>query len=156
MKNAAEWLDAIKRKHHVESDWAVAKLLDTNHAVISHYRAGRRAFDAYMAVKVAALLGIDPLKVIASAEAERSRDADRKDFWKRLAACVLVAAGAGTGAVTPQPAQAAPIEHNANYQLQNTHCARIPKRRRRTASLSAAVTEAFVRISRQTAPQPVL
>ena len=152
MKTAAEWLDAIKRKHKVTSDWAVSKLLETDHAAISHYRAGRRAFDPYMAVKVAALLDLDPLKVIASAEAERARTDDKKEFWKRLAACVLIAAGAGSVSLTPPPAQAAGSLHNSGSASEvspNTHCALKPRRRRfQAASAIAAMAQVLLPISR--------
>lgn len=132
MKTSADWIDQVKRRHGLDSDYAAAKLLGVSTSHISHYRNGRSTMDAYMAARVAELLDVEPLRVIASAEAERARDPDRKDFWKRLAACVLVAAGAG--AITPPNAEARSL-HNENLRVEtagNTHCA-LKRRKKKPA-----------------------
>ena len=85
MRTTVQWIDAVKKRHGLESDYAVAKLLDVGQSQISHYRMGRSTMDVYMAARVAQLLELEPIQVIASAEAERARDAGKKDFWKRQA-----------------------------------------------------------------------
>jgi predicted transcriptional regulator len=107
MKTTNEWLDQAKRKRGLASDYMLAKSLGVQTSVISHYRARRRFLDAMMAAKVAELAGVDPIQVIASAEAERAKSQDVINFWKRLAACVVIAAGTGAAGAVPSPAQAA-------------------------------------------------
>lgn len=150
MKTSCDWIDAVKRRHGLDSDYAVAKLLEVSTSHISHYRNGRSTMDPYMAARVAELLDLEPIQVIACAEAERARDAGKKDFWKRLAACVLIAAGAGSVSLTPAPAQAAGSLHNSgSAPAEYTLCA---KRRRKppskAASAFAAMAQVLLPISR--------
>lgn len=106
MKTCNDWLDAVKKRHKLESDYALAKLLGVQQTNISRYRLGRGSMDVYTAARVAELLNEDALKVIATAEAERARNDEQRTFWKRLAAGVLLVAGVNV-TVPPAPAQAA-------------------------------------------------
>lgn len=90
MKTSADWIDAIKRQYKLPSDYAAAKLMEIDPNVVCHYRAGRRAMDNFACIKTSELLREDLRRVIASVEAERARTEQRKDFWKRLAACVFL------------------------------------------------------------------
>ncbi len=85
--STAEWLDAVKSRHNIPSDYALAKRLGVTHNAISNYRNGVSSMDPYIAAQLAKLLNLDPLKAIATAEMERSERAgnpDRKDFWEGL------------------------------------------------------------------------
>jgi transcriptional regulator with XRE-family HTH domain len=114
MRTTVEWLDAVKRKFGLDSDYKLAKLLNVEPQNVSHYRAGRRYMDPYTAARVAELLKVDPLKVIAACESQRARDEEQRTFWKRLAACVVL--GTATTVGTPPPPAAAATLHNGNYQ----------------------------------------
>jgi len=130
MKSTVQWLDAIKRAKGLSSDYAVAKALGVTAQVVSHYRAGRRAFDPYMAVKVAELVGVDPMQVIASAEAERARNDEQRAFWRRLAAAWVLPMCAAAGLAAPAPSvQAASVR-----EVSNLHIMRTKARRRRVAA----------------------
>lgn len=136
MKTTIQWLDAVKRAKGLPSDYAVAKALGTTAQVVSHYRAGRRAFDPYMAVKVAELVGVDPMRVIASVEAERARNDEQRAFWRRLAASWLLPICAAAGLATPAPS----VQAASASEVSNLHIMRTRQRRRRAAA-SAAIAE---------------
>ena len=84
MKTTVEWLAVCKQKFGVESDYALAKRLGVSSQTISSYRTGRSRFDDDMALTVAVALGIDPLQVIASANAERAKTPEQKARWVGL------------------------------------------------------------------------
>jgi transcriptional regulator with XRE-family HTH domain len=98
-----QYLDAVKRRLGISSDYALAQALDLTKQSISQLRGGAAVMSPTTAARVAAILEIDPLRVIADAELERGSDAQ---LWRRLrdaAAAVLVAIGA---ALAPTPAEA--------------------------------------------------
>jgi hypothetical protein len=117
VKTTVQYLDALKRRLDLPSDYAVAKVLGITRAAVSRYRQAGGAFDDLTAVRAAELLGLDPLEVIAASNAERARDDDARRVWERLwgkatgaavttafAACIVGLAAA------PSPAQSAPLE----------------------------------------------
>lgn len=106
MRTTPEWLDLAKQKHGL-SDYALAPMLGISRSEMSNYRKQRAYLSDDVAIKLAALLGMDnPAPIIASAHAERAKTAEARGFWERWAA---VAAGVvlAVGAVAaPSPAQA--------------------------------------------------
>lgn len=128
VKTANDWLDAIKAQHGFTSDYALAKALGVPQAQVIHYRKGRRAFDAMMAVKVAELLGVEPINVIASAEHERARTDERKQFWRRFAACFLL--GAAVNLMAPAPAGASLHNRSSGASAASQEYALCARRRR--------------------------
>ncbi|WP_229415648.1 helix-turn-helix domain-containing protein [Pseudoduganella armeniaca] len=76
--NTLEYLDAVKRRHGITSDYALAKLLKIGQPAISAYRNGRRIIDDDTALAVAVALEVNPLAVIAAANAERAKTPRRK------------------------------------------------------------------------------
>lgn len=107
MKTTAQWFDAVKAAQGWDSDYELCRALGIDSGTMSNYRSGKRAMDAYMAMRLAELLNADPLKMIASAEAERAKTPERKRFWQRIAACVVIGAGLNVALPSP-PAQADP------------------------------------------------
>ncbi|MBU9320385.1 hypothetical protein KTE24_06900 [Burkholderia gladioli] len=83
MKTTVDYLDAVKAKLDLPSDYAAAKHLRVTRASVSRYRLGEGAFDDTTALRVAEILGVDPLEVIASANAERARDDETRQLWVR-------------------------------------------------------------------------
>lgn len=81
MNTTNEFLDAVKAKHGLASDYALSKELGVKPSCISNYRSNRSYLDDLMAVKVAEALEIDPLYVIASANAERSKKDSERKVW---------------------------------------------------------------------------
>lgn len=81
MKTTLEFLDAVKAKHGLTSDYQLSKLLECTHSAISNYRAGKSRLDEETACKVADLLGIEGGFVLSCIAAERSKNAKVKKAW---------------------------------------------------------------------------
>lgn len=111
--NTTQYLDAVKRKLGVSSDYALAVHLQITRFGVSKLRRGRVAMSATTAARVAELLELDPLKVIADAELERGSN---NELWLRIrdaATLAALAIGAASFGFLPAPAEAA-SSHNQN------------------------------------------
>jgi plasmid maintenance system antidote protein VapI len=113
MKSAANYLDDLRRHLGLPSDYAAAKALGLTRAAVSRYRNELSAFDDSTAIKVASLLGIDPLEVIAASAYQRAADASTKKVWAAIwgkatgaIAQVSIVCAVGALAVAPSPARA--------------------------------------------------
>lgn len=110
--NTLELLDEIKLRHGLSSDYTLAWLLDIPTSHMSHYRKRRRTLSDEMAIKVAALLEVEPGLVMTWVHQERAERAGRPDVAKHLetfakkAATVALLAMGFVG--QPSPTQAAP------------------------------------------------
>lgn len=120
MKTTIEWLDAAKQ-HCGLSDYALAPRLGLSRQQISRYRNGHDYLSEPAAVKLAELLGIDPLPILASAAAERTKSDDVRAVWTRYAEGLATFTGAlvlGTVLSAPAPAHARgaldPSSHNGS------------------------------------------
>lgn len=92
MKNAADFLDALRVKHNLTSDYQLAKFLGMKTQQLSRYRGGSSTFDDTTSAKIAESLGIDPGFVAACMSAQRARTDDARRMWEKVAK--KVAAGA--------------------------------------------------------------
>ncbi len=88
MKTTLDFLDSVKAKHGLTSDYQLAKLLECQPSAISNYRMGRSRLDDDAALKVADLLSIDPVFVLANIHAERAKTQEQKKIWSRVAKMV--------------------------------------------------------------------
>ncbi|NUO87677.1 MAG: hypothetical protein HOQ37_16410 [Cupriavidus sp.] len=84
MKTTLEYLDAVKVKLDLPSDYALAKALCVTRGGVSSYRTGRSYLDDLTAVRVAEILGLNPMEVIAAANLERSKNEDARLVWSGL------------------------------------------------------------------------
>lgn len=80
-----DYLDAARRKLGAESNADVARALGLSRAALTKYYNGERTIDDYTAAQIAGILGVDPLRVIAQANAEREKDSQRRAYWERIA-----------------------------------------------------------------------
>lgn len=80
----SNYLDALKARHSLTSDYQIAKKLRMTSASISRYRLNKTTFDDSTALLVAELLEIDPLIVIADMNAIRSKTPETRAVWKEL------------------------------------------------------------------------
>lgn len=80
-----ERLKDCKIKEGIQSDYGLAKRLGINPARICDYMAGRRTPDAYTAIKMAEILKVHPLLLLAEFEAETAKDETRRNFWINFA-----------------------------------------------------------------------
>ena len=84
MKTTIEYLDIAKKMLEIESDYELARQLDLGRSSISGYRKGKNTFDDYTALKIARVLKIDPMEVIAAANAERAKSEEEKKDWENF------------------------------------------------------------------------
>lgn len=113
-----EYLDTLKNRHSLTSDYQLAKLLETSTPVISHYRTGKRVMDDYTAAKVAELLELEPLEVIAAANAERERDPNKRAYWEKLVQSgVRTAASIALAVITVLAPTPSPVHAATSYDL---------------------------------------
>lgn len=102
-----EYLAAAKAKLQISSDYELAKRLGVSRQSVSDLVHGATMKNS-TAARVAEILEIDPLRVIADAELERASGPEQRKLWERIAARVaagvLVAIGAAT--IAPSPARA--------------------------------------------------
>jgi hypothetical protein len=120
MKTTIQYLDEVRRKLDLPSDYATAKVLGVTTAAVSRYRNGLGGFDDLTAAKVAEALGVEPIEVISACNFERAKDDRTKAIWEGVwgkaagaIAAGLIVSAVGLSAVAPSPAQAAPISDNS-------------------------------------------
>jgi len=89
MYTSLQLLDMVKARHRLPSDYAAAKVIGLSKQSLSRIRAGIHTFGPEGCIKVAKLLEIEPLRVIASArieQLEKLNDKDHINLWKEFAA----------------------------------------------------------------------
>lgn len=82
--NTVHYLDEVKTRLNIKSDYGLAKRLGVGQSAIIAYRAGRRVFDDEVALTIAQALELNPLVVIAAANAERAKTDEQKARWMGL------------------------------------------------------------------------
>ncbi|MBS1197476.1 MAG: hypothetical protein H6R18_1261 [Proteobacteria bacterium] len=110
----------IKRKTTVT---ALATYLGVNPNSISDAKAHRRGLPNDACVKLARLIGAEPLDVIAASELATEKKTEKREFWLSFVNPAKTARVAGyaliltcvTSFVTPSPAEAAPL-HNMTME----------------------------------------
>lgn len=79
--NTLDYLQAVKTALGITSDYALAKALGIKQTTISGYRAGRSRIDDDVALTISEILKLNPLVVIASANAERAKTPEQRARW---------------------------------------------------------------------------
>lgn len=79
--NTLEYLRAVKAKLGIESDYALAQHLGITRSAVSIFTRGKGIFGDDVALSVAQILDINPLVVIAQANAERANTPEMRDRW---------------------------------------------------------------------------
>jgi predicted transcriptional regulator len=82
--NTLEYLDAVKERLGIESDYALANRLGVKQPTITSYRKGRSRMSDDVALKVSEILQLHPLQVIAAANAERAETDAQREKWLSL------------------------------------------------------------------------
>lgn len=120
-RNTIEFLDELKSRFKLTSDYKLAKLLQVHQTSVSNYRKGRTFLSPEIALKVGALLEISPGYILACVEEERAERTNRpliRDAWHEVARALapMFAAGIiGTGALlAPSPS---PASNGQEYTL---------------------------------------
>ena len=83
--NSKDFIEMVKAKHGLPSNYAAARLLGMSDSRISAYVKGRREFDDKACIAVAKALELPETYVLASLQAERAKDSSVKVIWENLA-----------------------------------------------------------------------
>ena len=81
MKPVIDYVEEAKEKLGLDSDAALAKHIGGGRSLISQWRNDGKVPDDYYCIRLGEVLGIDPLEVIASANYEREKSSDKKEWW---------------------------------------------------------------------------
>lgn len=109
MKTSIDWIDEAEKRLGL-SDYAMAKRLGVSTAQMSRYRTGQRFLGDDVAVRLAELLGVDPLPILAAAAAERATTDTARAAWARYAEGMATF----TGAMVLGTLLSAPIDARAS------------------------------------------
>lgn len=88
-------LDDAKSALNIDTDYKLAKALELPNGYITLWRQGSRIPDAYACARLAEVLGINPLELIAKVEAETEKNEARRTYWKKVAERMAAGAVAG-------------------------------------------------------------
>lgn len=120
MKKMEDFIDEIKTRYGITRQVDLAEKLGLTQATISaHYNRRKRAkhYSEETAYRIADLLGLDPLQVLAILAAERAKDAAVRKQWERVSKLLKSTAAAALMAliILPSDSQATTrtILHNA-------------------------------------------
>lgn len=80
-----EFLDAMKARRGLTSDYQLFKALGWKQTTLSSYRCGRTAMSGPHALKVADELGLPHAYVVACMQAERENNRDVARVWQSIA-----------------------------------------------------------------------
>ena len=80
MKTTTEYLDLVKKAQGIESDYALAKLLNVSRYRVSGLRRGKDHLNPTDCLKIALAADLDVREVVAAVALERGDDETRK-LW---------------------------------------------------------------------------
>ncbi len=84
--NTKEYLHAVKVKTGITSDYALAARLGVTRSAVSKMQQGGVSFGDDVALTIAEILEVEPLVVIAEANAERAKTPEMRARWMGLVA----------------------------------------------------------------------
>lgn len=82
--NTLEYIDAVKQRRGVTSDYALAKELGVAKQTISNYRKGKTHFDDAVCRRVAEILGMHPGLVMLDMQRERAQTPEARTVWQEV------------------------------------------------------------------------
>lgn len=81
MKTTVEYLDDIKQRLGLPSDYALAKALGITRESVSQLRNGKTSMGIETAMKAGEFLRVDGHRVYADSQIERARKPEIREFW---------------------------------------------------------------------------
>lgn len=92
MHTTADFLNQIREKYGLKSNYALARKLGQTDTSIARWAHGKGSFSDETCLQVADLLDLDPAFVVACIHAERAKNEAEKKLWERIAARMSIAA----------------------------------------------------------------
>lgn len=83
MTKLSIYFKELKKSQGLTSDYQVAKFLGVSKQYAYRVMESGRLSDV-LCIKIAKVLGIDPLEIISLREAEKAKDRDAKSLWVEL------------------------------------------------------------------------
>ena len=119
-----DYISAIKKKHNVTSDYAVAKLIGITPQKMSGYATGDALPGTLNCMKIAEVLEVNPLQVLADIEIERAEKQGKEDVAREWSG-VLERIGAAlmtllVGAVITGPTPSEASVHRGSASVVDT------------------------------------
>lgn len=125
MKSTGQYLDEVKERLDLPSDYAIAKALGVTRAAISSYRTGRSMPDDLVCARIAAALDVEPMEVISAINYQRAKSDDARKLWETIwgkaagaIALSLIACAVGALAVAPTTSRASDLSSESQKQAQ--------------------------------------
>jgi len=132
MNTTNQYLDAVKARYSLASDYAIAKKLGLSPNSVRNYRRGITTMDENVSYLVAEMLEISPEQVIVAAQIEREKKPELRAVWESIfrkvggvAAASLLALGL---TASPTPADAKTASNS------DTICIMLSRKRKKKAS----------------------
>lgn len=86
---SSDYIDMLKKQEGI-NDSKAAEILGLTRQAISGYRNSNNEMDDTVAIRIADLLSLNQLEVVASVRAARSKDDEAKSFWLKVASTAAV------------------------------------------------------------------
>lgn len=83
MENVKKLLDEVKQRVGIESDYALAKVLEIRKQRTHDYYKGVRRPDAFVCLRISEILDRPLSEVIAAVELDAEKDEKRRSAWER-------------------------------------------------------------------------
>lgn len=85
MEKMQSFLEQIRKRYDITSDYGLAKILQVSRTAISAHKYKRsKNFSEESAYKIAKLLDLDPAYVLTCLAAERAKDDRVRETWRRV------------------------------------------------------------------------
>ena len=84
-RTCIEYLDLVKEKHDLDTDYKLAQFLHVGRSQLSAYRLGRSTFDDFMCSKIATAVELPFELVLADIHYHRESRPEAKEFWNKYA-----------------------------------------------------------------------
>ena len=92
METMNDFIERIRGKYDIQSDYGLAKILKvTRNAISAHKHKRSKHFSEETAYKIAELLDLDPAYVMSCLAAERAKDVRVRETWQRVSKILRVA-----------------------------------------------------------------
>lgn len=82
--NTIEYIDALKQRLGIDSDYALSKRLGIAKQTMSSYRMGKTHFDDAVCQRVGEILGVHPGLVMLDMQRARAKTPQERSVWQEI------------------------------------------------------------------------
>lgn len=86
MLSTIQLLDLAKQRAGNVTDYRLSKLLEISPQHVSNYRTGRTRPENSIAMRLAAIAGVDPVEAMAAVNIERATTEEERAAWRLILA----------------------------------------------------------------------